>query len=125
MKYKLKLDIFEGPLDLLLYLIKKNDLDIRDIPITRITEQYMEFIEMMQMLERSYEALRQAGIKGKEAEQSLRDMTKSLNLPEEATQKYIEGYEEYVHRMEGSEGAQTKKSGLEPGDDGENKTEAG
>ena len=51
MKYKLKLDIFEGPLDLLLYLIKKNDIDIRDIPITQITEQYMEYIEMMKMLD--------------------------------------------------------------------------
>ena len=51
MNYKLKLDIFEGPLDLLLYLIKKNDLDIRDIHITKITEQYMQYIDLMQMLD--------------------------------------------------------------------------
>jgi segregation and condensation protein A len=51
MGYKLKLDIFEGPLDLLLYLIKKNDIDITDIPITEITRQYMEYIEMMKMLD--------------------------------------------------------------------------
>ncbi len=51
MSYKLKLDIFEGPLDLLLYLIKKNDLDIRDIPIASITDQYMEYINMMKMLD--------------------------------------------------------------------------
>ena len=51
MSYKLKLDIFEGPLDLLLYLIKKNDLDIRDIPITAITEQYMAYIETMKLLD--------------------------------------------------------------------------
>lgn len=51
MGYKLKLDIYEGPLDLLLFLIKKNDLDITDIPITEITEQYMRYIEMMKMLD--------------------------------------------------------------------------
>ncbi|MCA9398223.1 MAG: segregation/condensation protein A [Candidatus Omnitrophica bacterium] len=51
MGYKLKLDVFEGPLDLLLYLIKKNDIDITDIPITKITEQYMQYIEMMKMLD--------------------------------------------------------------------------
>ncbi|OGX39440.1 MAG: hypothetical protein A3G91_03900 [Omnitrophica WOR_2 bacterium RIFCSPLOWO2_12_FULL_50_9] len=51
MSYKLKLDIFEGPLDLLLYLIKKNDIDITDIPISQITEQYMQYIEMMKMLD--------------------------------------------------------------------------
>jgi len=51
MGYKLKLDIFEGPLDLLLYLIKKNDIDITDIPITEITEQYMQYIATMKMLD--------------------------------------------------------------------------
>jgi segregation and condensation protein A len=50
MSYKLKLEIFEGPLDLLLYLIKKNDLNVCDIPIAQVTQQYMEYIEMMQML---------------------------------------------------------------------------
>ncbi len=51
MSYKLQLDIFEGPLDLLLYLIKKNDLDIYDIPIVKVTEQYMQHIEMMKLLD--------------------------------------------------------------------------
>jgi segregation and condensation protein A len=51
MGYKLKLDVFEGPLDLLLYLIKKDDIDICDIPITQITDQYMEYIDMMKMLD--------------------------------------------------------------------------
>lgn len=51
MSYKLKLDVFEGPLDLLLYLIKKNDIEISDIPITEITGQYMEYIEMMKLLD--------------------------------------------------------------------------
>ena len=47
MNYKIHLEKFEGPLDLLLYLIKKNDIDICDIPIAIITDQYMEYIEMM------------------------------------------------------------------------------
>ncbi len=51
MSYKLSLEIFEGPLDLLLYLIKKDDIDIKDIPIAKVTEQYMEYIAMMKMLD--------------------------------------------------------------------------
>ncbi|MFA5261261.1 MAG: segregation/condensation protein A, partial [Candidatus Omnitrophota bacterium] len=51
MSYKLKLDMFEGPLDLLLYLIKKNDINVYDIPIAKITDQYMEYIEMMKLLD--------------------------------------------------------------------------
>ncbi|MBI5642397.1 MAG: segregation/condensation protein A [Deltaproteobacteria bacterium] len=47
MVYNVKLDIFEGPLDLLLHLIKKNEVDIYDIPIARITEQYIEYIDIM------------------------------------------------------------------------------
>ena len=48
--YKVKLEVFEGPLDLLLYLIKKEEVDIYDIPIERITSQYMEYLTLMQML---------------------------------------------------------------------------
>ncbi len=44
------LDTFEGPLDLLLYLIKRQNLDILDIPIAHITQQYMEYVEMMKGL---------------------------------------------------------------------------
>jgi len=44
------LDAFEGPLDLLLYLIKRQNLDILDIPLAQITAQYMEYIEMMREL---------------------------------------------------------------------------
>ena len=50
MGYEVKLDIFEGPLDLLLFLIKKNEIDIYDIPIALITEQYLDHIEMMRSL---------------------------------------------------------------------------
>ena len=48
--YKVDLEVFEGPLDLLLYLIRRDELDIYDIPIGRITEQYMKYIEMMRQL---------------------------------------------------------------------------
>ncbi|KPK41257.1 MAG: hypothetical protein AMJ78_05955 [Omnitrophica WOR_2 bacterium SM23_29] len=51
MTYKVKLDVFEGPLDLLLYLIKKEEADIFDIPIAKITEQYLEYLEYMKMLD--------------------------------------------------------------------------
>jgi len=44
------LDAFEGPLDLLLYLIKRHNLDILNIPIAEITRQYMEYVEMMKEL---------------------------------------------------------------------------
>src|SRR5437762_12802760 len=48
--YKVKLEVFEGPLDLLLYLIKKEEVDIYDIPIERITTQYMEYLSVMRLL---------------------------------------------------------------------------
>ena len=51
MNYKFQLDMFEGPLDLLLYLIRKNEVNIYDIPVTQITQQYLEYIEMMKMLD--------------------------------------------------------------------------
>lgn len=43
--YKVRLDAFEGPMDLLLHLIEKNKIDIYDIPIAEITEQYIEYID--------------------------------------------------------------------------------
>lgn len=48
--YKVRLDIFEGPLDLLLYLIKKDEVDIHNISISRITSQYLDYIETFRML---------------------------------------------------------------------------
>ena len=48
MSYQCKLKIFEGPLDLLLHLLKEQKMDICDIPIAEITKQYMQYLEMMQ-----------------------------------------------------------------------------
>jgi len=45
--YQVKLQVFEGPLDLLLQLIKKNKVDIYDIPISKITEQYLEYLDVI------------------------------------------------------------------------------
>ena len=47
MDYEVKLEIFEGPLDLLLHLINKNEVDIFDIPIATITDQYLAYLELM------------------------------------------------------------------------------
>lgn len=48
---KIKLDMFEGPLDLLLYLVKKDHLNIYDIPIAKVTEQYIQYLELMRLLD--------------------------------------------------------------------------
>ncbi len=48
--YEVKLEIFQGPMDLLLHLIRKNEVDIFDIPIAIITDQYLAYLEMMKAL---------------------------------------------------------------------------
>lgn len=49
--YRIKLQVFEGPLDLLLFLIRKNELDIYDIPIESVTRQYIDALHTMQQLD--------------------------------------------------------------------------
>ena len=49
--YPVRLDNFEGPLDLLLHLIRKNEIDIYDIPVALVTRQYIEYIELMKELD--------------------------------------------------------------------------
>ena len=51
MSYKIKLQLFEGPLDLLLYLVKKDHLNIYDIPIAQVTKQYMDYLELIKILD--------------------------------------------------------------------------
>jgi len=48
MKYEIKIDEFEGPLDLLLHLIKTSDMNIFDIEVEKITKQYLDYIEAME-----------------------------------------------------------------------------
>jgi len=49
--YKVRLEAFEGPLDLLLHLIRENEIDIYDIPIAQITDQYLEYLGLMESLD--------------------------------------------------------------------------
>jgi segregation and condensation protein A len=49
--YRIKLDVFEGPLDLLLHLVKKNELEVTDVPTAAITEQYLSYLDLMQNLQ--------------------------------------------------------------------------
>jgi segregation and condensation protein A len=48
MDYQIRIESFQGPLDLLLYLVKRNEVDIRDIPIKQVTEQYLAYIQVLQ-----------------------------------------------------------------------------
>ena len=49
-EYKISLEVFEGPLDLLLYLIKKEEVDIYDVSLERITKQYLQYLEALEVL---------------------------------------------------------------------------
>ncbi|HSW70243.1 MAG TPA: ScpA family protein [Gammaproteobacteria bacterium] len=83
------LEAFEGPLDLLLYLIKKQNLDILDIPIAEVTRQYMEYVELMKevSLELAAEYLVMAAI--------LAEIKSRMLLPRPA---HMEGVEEDPRR---------------------------
>lgn len=51
MRFRVQLDMFSGPLDLLWYLVRKHELDILDIPIARVTEQYLEMIAVLEAID--------------------------------------------------------------------------
>ena len=51
MSYRVRLDVFEGPLDLLLHLVKKNEVDLSDLPVATITDQYIAYIDLLQQLD--------------------------------------------------------------------------
>lgn len=50
MSYRVKLSVFEGPLDLLLHLIKKEEVDIYDIPVARITDEYLQYLNLLETM---------------------------------------------------------------------------
>ena len=50
MSYRVKLEVFEGPLDLLLHLIKKEEVDIYDIPVARITDEYLQYLNLLETM---------------------------------------------------------------------------
>src|SRR5436853_2905457 len=49
-EYRVELDVYNGPLDLLLYLLKRDELDIYDIPIARITDSYVHYVTMLRTM---------------------------------------------------------------------------
>src|SRR5687768_16214394 len=51
MDFRVNLDTFRGPLDLLLYLVRKQEVDLQDLPIAKVTEQYLEYLEVLQQLD--------------------------------------------------------------------------
>lgn len=51
MSYRVRLEVFEGPLDLLLHLVKKNELKLSDIPVASITDQYLGYLDLLQQLD--------------------------------------------------------------------------
>lgn len=52
-EYRVQLDVFSGPLDLLLYLIRRDELDIQDIPIARLTQQYLDYVHLLGQIDPS------------------------------------------------------------------------
>lgn len=54
MEYRVELDVFNGPLDLLLYLIKRDELDIYDIPVARITDSYVQYVHGLRQIHREH-----------------------------------------------------------------------
>ena len=54
--YQVKLEVFEGPLDLLLFLIRKKKIDIHDIPMATITKEYLEYLNQMERINLDREA---------------------------------------------------------------------
>ena len=50
MYFRVHLDTFRGPLDLLLYLVRKHEVDVAEIPIAKITEQYLDFLELLEQM---------------------------------------------------------------------------
>ena len=51
MEYLVDLDVFRGPLDLLLFLVKRDEVDIRDIPIARVASQFQDYLEVLTMID--------------------------------------------------------------------------
>ena len=89
-EYKVNLDVFEGPLDLLLYLIRREELDIYDIPIEHITTEYMKFIKAARELN--------LDIAGELVvmEEKMMVIKSSMLLPVDRRQSNEDGTEEWV-----------------------------
>src|ERR1041385_3446796 len=51
MDYQVDLEVFHGPMDLLLYLVKRDEIDLRDIPIARVAGQFLEYLDVVQFID--------------------------------------------------------------------------
>ena len=89
MGISVKLQVFEGPLDLLLHLIDKNKVNIYDIPIAMITEQYMEYVEQLKKEDLNVvsEFLVMAA--------TLLDIKSRMLLPKEVDEEYSASYNRF------------------------------
>lgn len=109
--YQVELDVFEGPLDLLLHLVKKHELDILDIPIAFITEKYLEYLDLMQALSldvageyllmaatlayiKSRELLPREAVRGDEEEEVEGEEEEDIDPREELIRRLLE-YQKY------------------------------
>ena len=94
MKIGVKLDAFEGPLDLLLHLIEKNKVSIYDIPIVEITDQYLEYLHAMEA-EESMESLSEFLVMAA----TLLQIKSRMLLPREEKEEEEDPREELVRRL--------------------------
>lgn len=103
---KVFLEAFEGPLDFLLYLIRKQNLDILDIPIAAVTKQYMEYIDLMQelTLELAAEYLVMAAILAEiKSRMLLPQVTDSENPEEDPRAELVRRLQEYERFKQAAE----------------------
>ena len=105
MDYQFKTQVFEGPLDLLLHLISKSKVDIKDIFVSEITEQYLEYISTLPLvdMETASEFLTMAATLLYIKSRSLFQKTEETELDEEIKQNLILQLEEYKRFKEVSE----------------------
>ena len=100
MDYKFVINDFEGPLDLLLHLVKTSEMDIYDISVEKITEQYLEFIRRMEEMNlKQKDLIPYIGNKSKVSEllnrkislslTMVRNLSQALHIPVETLVKHI------------------------------------
>ncbi len=99
------LEAFEGPLDLLLYLVKRQNLDILDIPIARITRQYMEYIDLMKVfrLELAAEYLAMAAMLAEIKSRLLLPRPESIGDEEDPRAELVRRLQEYERYKQAAE----------------------
>ena len=104
--YMVKLQVFEGPLDLLLHLIKKNEMDIYDIPIAKITDQYIEYLEFLKTVNFEFigdylALMAELGyIKSRMLLPQIKDEDEEIEDPRAELMKHLLEYERYKDAAE-------------------------